>query len=307
MKRIILNQCWLAPMAGFTDCAFREICLRAGAGLVTTEMVSTKGLVYDSSSTKDLLFTNGHNDHTAVQLFGSEPEFFAKAVQMPEIQVFPIIDINMGCPVPKVVKTGAGSALLQNFKLASEIIESTVLASKKIVTVKFRLGWDSQNIVASDFAKMCEDSGASAVCVHGRTRAQLYAGKADWEQIEKVVNRVKIPVIGNGDITDAQTAQERIKNNGVSAVAVGRGALGNPWIFSDFSGNEFNQNRLEVIKENYLLMAKYMPAERVVPAMRAQMNFYIKKLNLGASVRNQLNRENNLERVLEMLADVIKN
>ena len=193
-----LNKLWLAPMAGFTDSAFRQICLENGAGLVTTEMVSTKGLIYNSQSTRDLLFCNGKEGSTAVQLFGSEPEFFADAVNLPEIAPFPIIDINMGCPVPKVVKTGAGSALLNNFKLASAIIETTVLHSKKPVTVKFRTGWDSSHIVAVDFAKMCQDSGASAICLHGRTREQMYSGQADWGIIEKVAESVKIPVIASG-------------------------------------------------------------------------------------------------------------
>ena len=302
-----LNKLWLAPMAGFTDSAFRQICLENGAGLVTTEMVSTKGLIYNSQSTRDLLFCNGKEGGTAVQLFGSEPEFFADAVNLSEIAPFPIIDINMGCPVPKVVKTGAGSALLNNFKLASAIIETTVLHSKKPVTVKFRMGWDSSHIVAVDFAKMCQDSGASAICLHGRTREQMYSGQADWGIIEKVAESVKIPVIGNGDITSYADAEKKIKERQVLGVAIGRGALGNPWIFNSEKTEIKNQEKLKIIKENYNLMLEYCPQNRVVSAMRGQLNFYLKKAKVGAKLRNELIQENNLENIFLILEKIFEN
>ena len=299
-----LGSIWLAPMAGFTDSAFRQICLENGAGLVTTEMVSAKGLVYNSQSTQDLLFCNGLEKSTAVQLFGSEPEFFREAVVRPEIAKFPIIDINMGCPVPKVVKTGAGSALLNNLPLASKIIETTVLASKKPVTVKFRTGWDKDSIVAVDFAKMCQNSGASAICLHGRTREQMYSGKADWDIIEKVAKSVDIAVVGNGDINSLNMALDLIKNTAVSGVAVGRGALGNPWIFSKENAFIENENKFKIIKENYELMLEYCPKNNVVPAMRGQLNFYLKKANIGPKIRNELIQENNLENIFSTLEKI---
>lgn len=300
-----LNSLWLAPMAGFTDSAFRQICLQAGAGLVTTEMVSTKGLVYNSDNTKTLLFSNGLESKTAVQLFGAEPEFFAEAVQMPELEPFPIIDINMGCPVHKVVKTGAGSALLKDLNLASKIIKACTNNTKKLVTVKFRIGWDETSIVATDFAKMCQDSGASAVCIHGRTQKQLYGGQANWQIIADTAKQVSIPVIGNGDITTSEQAKNILNTSPVQAVAIGRGALGNPWIFSEFKNSDFTLNRLEVIKQNYLLMLEYCPQERVVPAMRGQLNFYLKKLKLSAQVRNELNKETDLNKIFAMLENLL--
>ena len=305
IKKYLDKPFWLAPMAGFSDAAFRHLCLSAGSGLVVTEMVSTKGLVYESENTFDLLYSFDDYSRTAVQLFGSEPEFFAEAVQREEIAPFSVIDINMGCPVPKVIKTGAGSALLNDINLASKIISATVKNTKKPVMVKFRLGWDSQNIVAVDFAKMCEDSGASAITVHGRTRQQLYTGKADWDKIYEVAQAVKIPVIGNGDIRTSEEAKERLFNGAVSGVAIGRGALGNPWIFAECTDTEFCENAYQVIKKNYELMLEYMPESKVVPLMRGQLNYYLKRLNSGASVRNQVNRENDLQNLLNILKNCI--
>ncbi len=299
------NKFLLAPMAGFTDCAFRYLCLSAGAGFCVTEMVSAKGLVYGSENTKELLECLGCEDKTAVQLFGAEPEFFEKAVVLPEIQKFPIIDINMGCPVPKVVKQGAGSQLMTNLPLASKIIETTVLNSKKPVTVKFRLGWDKDSINAVDFAKMCESSGASAITVHGRTREQMYSGTADWDMIKKVANSVKIPVIGNGDINSVEVAKERLENYDVASIAIGRGALGNPWLFADLTGTDFCRDPLEVIKQHFSLVLKFMPESRAVPLMRGQLNFYTKALGLGPSVRNQINRLTDLTELFDILKNCI--
>ena len=305
IKKYLVNPYFLAPMAGFTDSAFRHICLSSGAGLVVTEMVSVKGLAFGSENTAELLECFGDYSHTAVQLFGSEPEYFAEAVKNPLLAKFPIIDINMGCPVPKVVKTGAGSALLKNMHLASEIISTTVKSTSKPVTVKFRLGWDNDNIVAQDFARMCEDSGASAITVHGRTREQMYSGNANWDIIEKVAKSVNIPVIGNGDIKTAVEAKESLNNYGVSAVAIGRGALGNPWIFAECTGTEFTQNWYDVIKEHYTLMLKHLPESRAVPLMRGHLNYYTKRLGLGARLRNQLNRENDMDTLLDILKNCI--
>lgn len=306
MDKFLKNPFWLAPMAGFTDAGFRDICLRMGAGLVETEMVSTKGLVYGSENTKELLHVFGDYEHTAVQLFGSEPDFFRRALDMPELQPFACVGINMGCPMQKVVKTGAGSALLNNPKLASEIIKTVVDCSNgRPVLVKFRTGWDKDSMVAVDFAKMCEDSGASAITVHGRTREQLYTGVADWDIIGEVARAVKIPVIGNGDIKTAQQAQDKLGSMPISAVAIARGALGNPWIFGDCTGKTDLPSPLEVIIEHYRLYAQMMPMERVIPLMRGHLNFYLRRLCLGARLRDQLNRETDFQKIVEILKNCI--
>ncbi len=297
---------WLAPMAGFTDAAFRSICLSCGAGLVETEMVSTKGLVYGSENTKELLYTFGNYDRTAVQLFGGEAEFFSRALDMEELQPFAAVGINMGCPMQKVVKTGAGSALLNTPPLASDIIKTVVkYANGRPVLVKFRIGWDNESIVATDFAKMCEDSGASAITVHGRTREQMYSGEANWQIIDDVAKSVSIPVIGNGDIRSCPDARLRLVSTAVSGVAIARGALGNPWIFADCTGTDYPLKPIETIEQHYNLLLEIMPENRVVPLMRGHLNFYLKHLKLGAKLRDQLNRETDLQNLMNILKNCI--
>lgn len=305
-ENFLKNPFLLGPMAGFTDAGFRSICLDCGAGLVETEMVSTKGLVYGSENTRELLFSFGEYDRTAVQLFGSEPDFFARALEMPCLSQFKAIGINMGCPMQKVVKTGAGSALLNNPKLASEIIKTVVKHSNnRPVMVKFRIGWDEGNIVACDFAKMCEDSGASLITVHGRTREQMYLGKSNWDVINDVAKAVSIDVIGNGDIRSASEASFRLNNTAVSGVAIARGALGNPWIFADCTNTDYKLTPLETIEKHYNLLLEILPESRVVPLMRGHLNFYLKHLKLGAKLRDQLNRENDLQNLIKILKNCI--
>lgn len=306
IDKFLENPYWLAPMAGYTDAAFREICLDEGAGLVETEMVSTKGLCYGSENSRELLHVFGSGQRVAVQLFGSEPEFFAAALDMPELAHFGAIGINMGCPMPKVVKTGAGSALLNTPALASQIIRTVVdHARGRPVLVKFRIGWDRDHIVAADFARMCEDSGASALTVHGRTREQLYTGRADWGIIDEVARSVNIPVIGNGDIASASEAQSRLESGAVSGVAIARGALGNPWIFADCVEREPSLGPLETIEHHYDLLTQILPVERVVPLMRGHLNYYMRRLCLGAKLRDQLNREKDLHQILAILKNCI--
>ena len=222
----------LAPMASVADRAYRLICKKYGASYLVREMVSAKGICYSDKKTSALCTVTDEERPMAVQLFGSEPDFMAEAVKI-VLQYNPdIIDINMGCPVPKVVNTGAGSALMKDIKLASQITESAVKSAEGTpVTVKIRSGWDSEHINAVEMSKALENSGASAVAVHGRTREQFYSGKADWNIIKQVKESVSIPVIGNGDVTDLDSCIEMYKNTGCDLVMIGRGTYGNPFIF----------------------------------------------------------------------------
>ncbi len=226
----------LAPMAGVTDFAFRELCRSCGAALTTSEMVSARALCYHDEKSRELLWISPEEHPAAVQIFGHEPEIMAEAAQMAvEISGADILDINMGCPVGKIVKSGDGSALMKTPELAGKIIESVVKAVSVPVTVKFRKGWDSGNVNAVAFAGICEQAGASAAAVHGRTRAQLYSGRADWDIIREVKQAVRIPVTGNGDIFSAADAKRMLSYTGCDLVMVGRGCFGDPWLFGRIS------------------------------------------------------------------------
>ena len=221
----------LAPMAGVTDLPFRLLCKEQGADLICTEMVSAKGIFYNNKNTEDLLRIDDRERPVSLQLFGSDPDIISEMAKKIEHRNFDILDINMGCPVPKVVNNGEGSALLKNIPLAAKIIEKTVKAIDKPVTVKFRKGFGADEVQAIEMAKAAEAAGAAAMAVHGRTREQYYSGKADWEIIAKVKDTVSIPVIGNGDIFTPEDAKNMMEQTNCDGVMIGRGAQGNPWIF----------------------------------------------------------------------------
>lgn len=223
----------LAPMAGTADTVYRELCVEQGAVMVTSEMISAKGLCYNSKGSAELCRIREKERPMGLQLFGSEPECFAKAAAMVQKYEPDWIDLNMGCPVPKVVNTGAGSALMRNSELAMKCIQAVIRESSVPVTVKMRTGWNAEEINAVEFAQCCESAGAAMLTVHGRTKAQLYSGQADWEMIKQVKQAVNIPVIGNGDIRSGKDCQEMYDTTGVDLVAIGRGSYGNPWIFRE--------------------------------------------------------------------------
>jgi len=224
-----------APIAGYSDVGARKVSAMRGADMTYTEMVSAKGLVYGSEKTQDLLRTTDSEKVKCVQIFGNEPYYISKAVEHKALEKFDVIDINMGCPVPKIVKNGEGSALLENIPLAQRVVKAAMAAGKP-VTVKYRLGVSADEIIAVDFGKAMQDAGASAITVHGRTREQMYAGKANWQEIAKVKRAVNIPVFVNGDIADFKSYREAMDTTGCDGAMIARGALGNPKLFSDLKG-----------------------------------------------------------------------
>ena len=286
----------LAPMAGVTHRAFREICSLFGVAYFTSEMISAKGLIYNSQKTFRMLERSEMESPFAIQLFGSEPEDFKKAVYLLSESKPDIIDINMGCPATKIVKENSGSALMKNPKLCGEIVKAAVSESKVPVTVKIRSGWNKNNINAVEVAKICEYNGASCVTVHGRTKEQGYSGISDLEVIKSVKDSVKIPVIGNGDVIDGNSAKRMKEYTGCDMIAVGRGAMGNPWIFSEIN-SAFNDEilfieptlseRAEIMKLHIEKLCGYKGESVGLKEARKHIACYIKGIN-GASYFRKL-------------------
>ncbi len=290
----------LAPLAGYTDIAFRSICREYGAGLTYTEMVSAKGLVYGNDKTEDLLRLYDNETPSAVQIFGSEPEIMARAINIIKAD---IIDINMGCPVKKIVSNGEGSALMKNPALASRIVKSCVKAAgSRPVTVKFRSGFDENSINALEFAKIMEESGASALTLHARTREQFYSGLADRELIKRVASAVSVPFIANGDITSVSDVKE-FENSPVSGYLIGRGALGNPEIFAKLSGKEVKESKGEQIRLHIERLLNYLPERVVINDMKKHMCYYLKGMRGIKEMKNAIYNATSISDLLSVIPE----
>lgn len=308
------NNLILAPMAGVTNLPFRIVCKDYGAGMVCTEMASAKAMFHNDQKTKRLFNTEGEKRPISFQVFGSELESMAYAVKYMS-DFADIIDINMGCPAPKVVKNGDGSKLLLDLKKAQEIIETAVKNSKVPVTVKFRKGWDKENIVAVNIAQIAEQAGASAVTIHGRTRSEFYTGKADWDIIKKVKQSVNIPVIGNGDIVDEESALQMFEQTGVDGIMIGRGSFGNPWIFRNVkhylkTGEKLpqptNNEKLEVMEKHIELAVKEKGEDVAIKELRKHIAWYTKNLKNSSEFRNSINKVEKKEELISKLEEYFK-
>lgn len=302
----------LAPMAGITDLPFRLICRRLGCGMTVSEMVSAKGLLYKNVKTTEMLRIDDGERPTAIQLFGSVPEELAEAARMVEASGADMIDFNMGCPVPKIVNNGEGSALMKQPQLAHDILAAMVKAVKIPVTVKFRAGWDDSNRNAVEIAKAVEAAGVSAVAVHGRTRQQFYEGKADWGIIAEVKQAVKVPVFGNGDIFTVEDGLRMLAETGMDGLMIGRGADGNPWIFRELAavlrGEERPaapslQERLAQAAEHLDMLIDYKGEHISVKEMRRHISAYLKGLPHAAEFRGRFHKVDTREQFMELLAE----
>ncbi len=294
----------LAPMAGFTDMAFRKMCNEFGTGLVYTEMVSAKALSYKNKKTEDLL-ANYENCHpVAVQIFGHDPKVMAEVIASGVLDKFDIIDINMGCPAPKIVKNGDGSALLKNLALAREIISSCVAATNKPITVKFRIGYNADENIAVKFAKMCEEAGASAITVHGRTTEQGYSGVPNYEAIKQVKEAVNIPVFANGNVVDKESFERVMEYTKADGVMIGRAALGSPEIFEEIlTNNNVKVNKLEQIKFHYNSLLNVLPERAVVLYMRAHLAHYLKGKFKNSKVLVELIKQEKHSEIMRILEE----
>ncbi|KEI00744.1 tRNA dihydrouridine synthase DusB [Clostridium botulinum] len=306
------NNVFLAPMAGVTDIAYRGLCKEMGCGLVYTEMISAKGMYYNNENTKKLLMLSKEEKPVAAQIFGSDPLVMARACEiLNEDNGVCIIDINMGCPAPKIVKNGEGSALMKAPELAAKIVVEMKKISKKPVTVKFRKGFDNDNINAVEFAKRMEQAGADAVAIHGRTRAQMYEGKADWDIIRRVKESVNIPVIGNGDVFSAEKAFQLKEETNCDGIMIARGAMGNPWIFKQIKlalNNEeviypTPEEKIDMCIRHLNLAIQYHGELKAVREMRKHIAWYIKGIKNCTDIKNKINVEKESDDVIKILTE----
>lgn len=305
------NNLILAPMAGVTDLPFRKICKEFGPGLVCTEMVSSKAIYHDDTKTKLLMNTDGEKRPISMQIFGSDEETMGYAAKYVS-KIADIVDINMGCPAPKVVKNGDGSKLLLDIEKAEKVIKAVVKNSTKPVTLKIRKGWDCNNIVATEFAQMAEKAGVSAITIHGRTRTEMYSGKVDLDIIKKVKESVKIPVIGNGDIVDEESALKMFEYTGVDGIMIGRGTFGNPWIFERIKYYletreklplVTNEEKLRVIKKQIQLELDNKPEVTAIREMRKHIAWYTKNMPNSSEFRCEINKIEDKEQLMEIVED----
>ncbi len=310
------NPVILAPMAGVSDLPFRLLCREQGAGLVCMEMVSAKAILYKNRNTEELLQIHPAERPVSLQLFGSDSEIISEMAARIEERPFDILDINMGCPVPKVVNNGEGSALMKNPGLAEEIIRKTVRKIHKSVTVKIRSGFDSEHINAVELAKRAEEAGAAAVAVHGRTREQFYSGRADWEIIAKVKEALTIPVIGNGDVDSPQAAERMLRETGCDGIMVGRAARGNPWLFreilsylesGEIPGRPAPEEMYRMIIRHAALMEEYKGEYTAVREMRKHVSWYTAGCPHSAKLRGRINTVESMEELRSCVADIFLN
>ena len=307
------NNLILAPMAGVTDLPFRVVCKELGAGMVCTEMVSSRAMFHNDEKTLKLLETKGEKRPISFQIFGSDEESMADATRK-ITKLADIIDINMGCPAPKVVKNGDGSKLLLDLDKAKSLIETVVKNSTVPVTLKMRKGWDKEHIVAVELAKVAEEAGVSAITIHGRTRTEFFSGEVDLEIIKKVKENVNIPVIGNGNVDNEESAYEMFEKTGVDGIMIGRGAFGNPWIFNNIkyfieTGEKLKEpspeERLDVIKKQ-INLALENKGEYALKEMRKHIAWYTKNLKNSSEFRNSINKIENKEELEEKLEEYFK-
>lgn len=308
------NNLILAPMAGVTDLPFRFLCREQGCGLSVTEMVSAKAILYKNKNTNELLSVSDQEGPVSVQLFGSDPDIMANMAAAIESRPFALIDVNMGCPVPKIVNNGEGSALMKDIKLAEKILTAMVKAVKKPVTVKFRKGFTEEDCNAVEFARMAESSGVAAIAVHGRTREQYYSGTADWDIIRQVKEAVSIPVIGNGDVFEPEDARALIDQTGCDGVMIARGAKGNPWIFSRtlhyLETGELLQPPTpaeisEMILRHGTMQAEHKGETVAMREMRKHMAWYTAGLPHSAKLRNDINQVETMEELRRFVRERI--
>ena len=306
------NNIILAPMAGVSDLPFRLLCHRLGAGLVCTEMISAKAILYENKNTRSLMEIHPDEGPVSLQLFGSDPKIMAEIAKRIEKYPFSILDINMGCPVPKIVNNHEGSALMKDPKLVYDIVSAVSKAIKKPVTVKIRKGFDEKNINAVEIAKIIEEGGAKAVTVHGRTREEFYSGEADWEIIRKVKEAVSIPVIGNGDVTSGERAKRMLEETGADAVMVGRASEGNPFIFREIAAKLENREYIaptgeeirDLILEHANLQLEYKGEYIGIREMRKHLSWYLKGFKGAAGLRKEINEMTSMDELVKVVKEV---